>query len=290
MIRLAQRGITKNSLTSDISAEHFAALFKSLYAMSGICKAFDSLACTKVDNNTVRLASGIYSLSGYMVMVDPGTTEDLTIDSGTSGQNRNDLVVAEFVRHGNGTGADILHFTIVKGTSTSGTATDPILTQQDINAAGVTRQEALYRVKIAGIDITSIERVAPLIETDLTSHKADMVTQLGLKADKHWGSWTDLTLQNGFTGSIKVRKNISLQMVEIDIKVKTPANVNNYQLIVDLPVEYRPIDTTYPIAILASNTDVKYLYGDRAAIYTRETHGLSPSSNYNTTYIYKTIN
>ncbi len=173
---MAQRGITKNSLTSDISAEHFAALFKSLYAMSGICKAFDSLACTKVDNNTVRLASGIYSLSGYMVMVDPGTTEDLTIDSGTSGQNRNDLVVAEFVRNGDGIGADILHFTIVKGTSTSGSAVDPVLEQQDINAAGVTRQETLYRVKIVGIDIISIERVAPLIETDLTSHKAEIAT------------------------------------------------------------------------------------------------------------------
>lgn len=157
---MAQRGIVKNGLSADIAAEHHAALFSTMYGKSGICSGFNELACTKVDNNTVRLASGVYSLSGYALMVDPGTAEDLTIDSGTSGQSRNDLIVAEFIRNGESVGNDTLHFTVVKGTSTSGTAADPALTQQDINAAGVTRQEALYRVKVVGTEITAVEKLA----------------------------------------------------------------------------------------------------------------------------------
>lgn len=86
----------------------------------------------------------------------------MTIDSGTAGQKRNDLVVAELVKSGGGVGIDTLQFKIIKGTSTSGITVDPTLVQQDVNAAGVTCQ-ALFRVKLDGVTITTIEAVASLI-------------------------------------------------------------------------------------------------------------------------------
>ena len=220
---MAQRGIVKNGLSADIAAEHHAALFSTMYGKSGICSGFNELACTKVDNNTVRLASGVYSLSGYALMVDPGTTEDLTIDSGTSGQNRNDLVVAEFVRNGGGLGVDTLHFTVVKGTSTSGTAADPALTQWDINASGVTRQEALYRVKVIGSEIAGVEKIADTIpDIFLLNYRKAPVTYLygreipfswaeikakckiGDFAGIHVGDWKPLTLTTSETAIMEV--------------------------------------------------------------------------------------
>lgn len=155
-----QRGIIRNSETEPIAAEQLASLFKSTFGESGICAIADNLAAEKINNNTVRLHPGEFNLSGYIVGVPSGSYEDIIIDSGTSGQNRNDLIVAEFVRNGESIGNDTLHFTVVKGTSTSGTAADPALTQQDINAAGVTRQEALHRVKVAGTEITQIDLLA----------------------------------------------------------------------------------------------------------------------------------
>lgn len=157
---MAQKGYIKNSLTKDLGAPEMANMFQGIFGSSGIMSLYENLVCVKVDNNTVRMSSGAYNLSGHLLGIAKGTTEDLTIDSGTSGQNRNDLIVAEFVRNGGGLGVDTLHFTIVKGTSTSGAAADPALTQQDINAAGVTRQEALYRVKVTGTEITAVEKVA----------------------------------------------------------------------------------------------------------------------------------
>jgi hypothetical protein len=187
---MSQRGIIKNSLTADIAAEHHAALFKSLYGASGILSVFDNLACTRIDDNTVSLAPGVYNLSGFGVMVDPGTTEELTIDSGTSGQDRNDLVVAEFVRNGDGAGVDTLHFTVVKGTSApTGTAVDPTLTQQDINGAGVTRQEALYRVSIIGTTLTTITKIASTVSSiNLVQYES------GSNADGNWLKFADGTM------------------------------------------------------------------------------------------------
>jgi hypothetical protein len=161
---LAQKGIIKNTTAAEISAENLAAVFHAIVGKSGIVKGFNDLACTKVSDNSVQLASGVYSLKGFMLHVEAGTAITLTVDSGTAGQNRNDLLVAELVKNGGGTGIDTLQFKIVKGTSTSGTAVDPTLTQQDVNATGTTRQEALYRIKLAGVTLGPIEQMAEIIE------------------------------------------------------------------------------------------------------------------------------
>ncbi|NCB65525.1 MAG: hypothetical protein EOM48_05055 [Bacilli bacterium] len=160
---MAQKGIIRNSTAADISAENMAAAFHAMIGSSGILNRFNNLACTKLTDNSVRLDSGVYSLRGFLLHVEPGTTVNMTIDSGTAGQKRNDLIVAELVKNGGGSGIDTLQFKVLKGTSTSGIAVDPTLTQQDVNASGVTCQEALFRVKLDGVTITTIEAVASLI-------------------------------------------------------------------------------------------------------------------------------
>lgn len=161
---MAQKGIIRNSTTADVSAENMAAAFHAMIGSSGILNRFNNLACTKLTDNSVRLDSGVYSLRGFLLHVEPGTTINLAIDSGTAGQKRNDLIVAELVKSGGGTGIDTLQFKVIKGASTSGTPADPALVQQDVNAsAGTTCQEALFRVKLDGVTITTIEAVASLI-------------------------------------------------------------------------------------------------------------------------------
>lgn len=157
---MAQKGIIRNSTIAEISAENMAAAFHAVIGSSGILNRFNNLACTKLTDNSVRLDSGVYSLRGFLLHVEPGTTVNLAIDSGTAGQKRNDLIVAELVKGGGGTGNDTLRFRVVKGASTSGSPVDPQLTQQDINANGTTCQESIYRVKLDGISIISIELVS----------------------------------------------------------------------------------------------------------------------------------
>lgn len=152
---------TPASSEAHIFAEDEAQLNRARFGGSGITQADNMLACTIVNDNTVRLASGQYSMQGYMIAVTGGTTQDLVVDSGVAGAYRNDLVIAEFIRGGGDT-ADAYVFKVIKGTeaaSESETA-DPELTQEDLATGGDTRQEALYRLKIAGTTLSSVERVA----------------------------------------------------------------------------------------------------------------------------------
>ena len=161
---MAQKGIIKNTTTADISAANFAAMLHGVIGKSGIVKAFNDLACTKLTDNSVQVDSGVYSLKGFMLHVEAGTAITLTIDSGTAGQKRNDLVAAELVKNGGGVGIDTLRFKVIKGTSTSGTPVDPTLTKQDVNATGITRQEALCRVSLDGVTVTAVTMMADIID------------------------------------------------------------------------------------------------------------------------------
>ena len=144
-----------------INAEDDAQLNRARFGGSGITLADNKLALTIVDDNTVRLASGQYSNQGYMISVVGGTTVDLSVESGTAGAYRHDLVVADFVRGGGDT-ADAHTFHVVTGTeaSSAAAAADPTLTQNDLSTGGSQRQEALYRLIISGTTLASVERVA----------------------------------------------------------------------------------------------------------------------------------
>lgn len=164
---MAQKAITiftPDTEDPHIYAEDDAQVHRAIFGGSGITDADERLAATIVDNNTVRLASGLYCNSGYLHVVPAGETLALTIGSGTAGVYRRDLIVSEFVR-GGGSIADTLEFKVIQGTEASSLneAQRPTLVQNDIAAGGSTRQEALYEVVINGTTITEVNRIADYV-------------------------------------------------------------------------------------------------------------------------------
>ena len=155
---------TPVSAAAHIYAEDEAQTNRARFGGSGITLADNLMACTIVNDNTVRIASGQYSNQGYMLAVCGGTTEDLTVVSGTAGAYRCDLVVAEFIR-GGGDAADQHVLRVIQGadSATESGATDPVLTQDDLAAGGTTRQEALSRLRINGTTLAAVERVADYV-------------------------------------------------------------------------------------------------------------------------------
>lgn len=162
---MAQKGLTIYTAPSEpphFTADDDAALNRARYGNgSGITEADEQLACSKIDNNTVQLAPGVFMAQGYAALVAAGTTEKFTVDSGTIGAFRRDFVIAEYIR-GGGDVNDRYVFRILKGTpaSTVGAVADPVIVQDDLPKGGTTRQEPLYRITINGTTIESITQLA----------------------------------------------------------------------------------------------------------------------------------
>lgn len=161
---MAERAIGINipaGAEPNISADDHAALF---HALAGGDGELSEITCTRISDNVVRLSAGDVLVQGHQLRVPGGSTHELAVESGTLGMNRNDLVVAQYVRRESEEGSDTLEFGVVKGTPTAGEASDPELVQEDIdNPAYTMRQIALFRLPIVETTLgTPVKLVNPV--------------------------------------------------------------------------------------------------------------------------------
>ncbi|KAA8831476.1 hypothetical protein EMO89_01705 [Bifidobacterium tissieri] len=100
------------------------------------------------DNNHIVIDTGCAVMNGRQAVVT--SAETVTIESGTQGQKRNDLICLRYSRDSNG--IETAKLVCVKGTPTSGTASDPKLNTGSILLGSTTTHDmALYRVSLNGI-------------------------------------------------------------------------------------------------------------------------------------------
>lgn len=119
-----------------------------------------------ITNNSVRLFDGVMVYGGLRDVIPVNKYYDVTIDNGTQGKNRNDIIVRRYSKEEGTIGKASSEFSVVKGTPTTGTAIDPDITVTDIRAGSLTHDMLLYRVKIEGLNVVAVEQLFEVIPTN----------------------------------------------------------------------------------------------------------------------------
>ena len=115
-----------------------------------------------VSNNSISIADGEALMQGRFIKLAAGTTESVSIDNGTQGMNRRDLICIHYEKD-SGTGVETASFVVKKGTETSSTPTDPSYTTGDItDGSDLINEMPLYRVNISGLNISSLDTMFSL--------------------------------------------------------------------------------------------------------------------------------
>lgn len=153
---------TSEESLGNITAADDAAIFQSLIGSDGVLNIGSKFATTVISNNKVRVADGVMCVGGHMGRTAYGDYNDMTIENGVSGQNRNDIIYAKFLTSGS---ADTFTLGVKKGTGTTGTATDPSLTQGVLYENATLREFPLWRVKLEGLSIVAVEQMFTLVPT-----------------------------------------------------------------------------------------------------------------------------
>ena len=109
---------------------------------------------TIIDNNTIRIDDGDLLIQGHLARINPGDYEEVTIDNGTPGSERYDLIVAKYLKD-NVTGIESVTIEVIKGTA-GATPTEPDITQDDLKNGGLERDFVLYRVLVDGATLDSV--------------------------------------------------------------------------------------------------------------------------------------
>lgn len=174
----------------------------------------DVLGVEAISTSKVRIKSGDIMMQGRHGRIPHGTYDELTIENGTTGYNRNDLIVCHYE---NNDGVESMKLKVVKGTPTTGIAKDPTYTTGNILVGDTEVDYPLYRVKLSGINISQIDKIFSLWTPSAThSHTMDQI-QGKLPLDRTSGNLSlnrtsgVLPIEKGGTGATTVsdaRKNI----------------------------------------------------------------------------------
>lgn len=109
-----------------------------------------------ISNNKLRIFDGVMVYGGIRDAVSVNEYHDVTIENGSQGMNRNDIVVRHYVKD-EVTEYVSAEFIVIKGTPVDGTAVDPDITVTDLRAGALTHDMKLYRVKLEGLNVVAVE-------------------------------------------------------------------------------------------------------------------------------------
>ena len=108
-----------------------------------------------IGNNTVRVYDGKLIDNGAVAGIPAGEYIDILIPEAGQGKNRNDIIIFQYSQDPS-TLIESGVFMVLSGEEVSGTATDPVLSQQDLLSNEATLdQMALWRVPVSGTVISA---------------------------------------------------------------------------------------------------------------------------------------
>ena len=108
-----------------------------------------------IGNNTIRMYDGKLMNNGAAAGIPVGEHIDLLIANAGLGKKRNDLIVFQYSQDAS-TLIESGIFTVIQGAESSGMASDPQLTQEDLLSGEATfDQMAMWRVPVSGTAISA---------------------------------------------------------------------------------------------------------------------------------------
>lgn len=115
----------------------------------------NQLKANIISNSTVRILDGDILMKGRHIRVEG--FEDVTIETGSAGTSRIDLIVMTYNKDTN-TGIETAYLEVIKGNETTGTASEPSYIEGDILGGANKNQMPLYAVRINGVSLASVTK------------------------------------------------------------------------------------------------------------------------------------
>lgn len=125
-----------------------------------VLPTLDRFACTIESSNQLRISSGDAVNQGRHIRIPYGSSEAVTIENGSQGKSRNDLIVIAYTKDQT-TGVEAAEIVVHKGTEVATGATVPSVQPQrgDILEEAAGDEMPLYEVKLVGTNIESVDQL-----------------------------------------------------------------------------------------------------------------------------------
>lgn len=175
----------QNHVTAEQEADLNAGIFGSGFY---VLRVGEKMRAEAVTSNQVRIFDGIFVGYGRQASIEEGGYENVTIENGTAGLLRNDMIVIKYNKDEE-SGIESVAFDVLKG-QTGSIAQDPVPNNQDIRAGAFESEMPLYRVRLNGLAIEEIEPLftVPKSIEELMQENAALNSALEDKQDIYYTS------------------------------------------------------------------------------------------------------
>lgn len=168
----------------------------------------EKMRAEAVSANKVRIFDGVFMAYGRQCILGDGEYEDVTIENGTPGLLRNDMIVVKYKKDEE-SGKENATFAVLKG-ETGSVAKDPVPNRQDIRSGAFESEVPMYRVKINGLAIEKIEALfgIPMTNDDLSKKTSDLDTKVKNMSSAlgKFAFWDDVISPEGGSTSLTMKK------------------------------------------------------------------------------------
>jgi hypothetical protein len=146
--------VTGYTGTPHVTANEAQALNQGIFGPENyVLDVGQKFSATLVDANNITIEDGEGVLQGVQFRIAPGETENVSIDSGTTGYNRIDLICARYTKDAQ-TGVEAVNLVVIKGTPTSSTPSEPSYNTGNVLLGASIVDFPLYKVTITGVTPT----------------------------------------------------------------------------------------------------------------------------------------
>ena len=235
---------TKHISSDDLSPLNVATIGKA----DCVLKYGDDFKLTMTNANSATLGTGVGMVGGKRFWNQAATS--LTVQSGTQGKKRNDLIVARYAK--TSAGIESITPVVIKGTPTTGTAADSEVTANDLK---------LWRVPLDGISVGEPVKLFEPVASLATLGDSVSQTQGSFRPANGWA------VQSG-----KVMRSGDCVTMWLDVAAGTGTNKNPGTTFATMPAEFAPrgqdlefpvlgfTTTSYPVSFwvrITTNGEVK---------------------------------
>ena len=239
---------------------------------SYILQSGENLEPELVSNNSLKIRSGIMCHHGNLSVVDLGTYDEVTIQNGTQGMKRIDLVVNRYTKNDE-TGLEANEWVVMQGTPDAESPVAPAHTEGNLQEGDLVDDCPVFRLHLDGINVTGVEKLLS-VASDISTQQEQIAAHEEEISELN-GNLSDLssdinnmksiqTISSGYSAAIsltyiycvayKIGRTVFLYG---NIRNSNGITTNGEIKVVTLPASIKPLSSYVVLAVLNStSTDI----------------------------------
>ena len=183
-----------------VTSQQFRQIFEGIIGEeSCILPCGENLTPELQTNNSLKIRSGLMYHHGNLSTVELGTYDEVTIQNGTQGMKRIDLVVNRYTREEE-SGTEKNEWIVIQGTPHASDPAVPDYTEGNLQDGDLVDDCPYLEMRLEGINVTEVKQLLSVADAMSTINKnlsdiSNYVVEEGSASNGKYRKWNDGTLE-----------------------------------------------------------------------------------------------